>query len=601
MTRTNARVLHSKGSLRAGSRAAPVCSLALLLGATALLGGCSNLVAGSNGGAGSSSAGTASAAGAAGGAGGSTTGSAGGSSVGGASTAAPVCTAPAPGGAPIRRLTRFELNNTLRDLKLTSTTTAANQLPAELKGNGFSNDAATITATRALVDAYRSIASTLATSVTKDATALANLTTCDTKTLGEDACAQSFVKDFGQKAYRRPITDQEQAALMVAYTAGKTGATYAAGLEAVIEMALQSPQFLYRVEVGVPVPGKSVRRPTSYEMATRLSYALWGSKPDDRLLGVAAANGLDAPEQVQAQATLMLKDARAHDVLHYFTNTLYGIGGSDALVRDATAFPTYNTSLGPLFRKETETFIDDVVWNSAGDFATLWNAPYSFVNGPLAAFYGDTGVTGDAFVRVARDPARRMGLLTQASVLAATTPGARNNPVTRGKFIYEQILCGSVPSPPPSLMVKLPPEDATRTTRERFTAHRVVEPCKSCHVMLDPIGFGLENFDGVGLWRDMDNGKPVDPSGELPPSVDIAGPFPNAVGLAKKIASSEAARSCFADKWLSFAYGRVAGDGDACSKNQLESAFRASNGNIQTLLVAATQTDDFLYLPAGAP
>ena len=119
--------------------------------------------------------------------------------------------------------------------------------------------------------------------------------------------------------------------------------------------------------------------------------------------------------------------------------------------------------------------------------------------------------------------------------------------------------------------------------------------------MLDPIGFGLENFNNVGLWQDTDNGKPIDPSGEIPPGVDIAGPFANAVALAQKIATSDTARSCFADKWLSFAYGRVVTDGDACSKSQLESAFRAANGNVKALLVAATQTDDFLYLPGSAP
>ena len=511
--------------------------------------------------------------------------------------AGPVCTDPAPGPAPVRRLTRFELNNTLRDL-LGDTTRAANQLPAEIKGNGFSNDAATLTTTRQLVDAYRSIANTLAATATKDATALAKLTTCDVAAMGEDACARAFINDFGQKAYRRPLTEPESTALLTAYAAGKAGATHAAGLAAVIEAALQAPQFLYRIEVGVPVPGKSIRRPTSSEMATRLSYSLWGSLPSAPLLAVAAANGLDTPEQIKAEAEQMLQDPRAHELLHFFADTLYGIGGSDALVRDKTTFPTYDNSLGPLFRQESETFIDDVVWNGAGDFATLWNAPYSFVNGPLAAFYGDAGVTGDAFQRVPRDPARRLGLLTQASILAATTPGSSNDPVVRGKFIFQQLLCGTVPSPPVGLNVKPPAPDPTLTTRERFTAHRVMEPCKSCHTMLDPIGFGLENFDGVGLWRATDNGKPVDPSGEIPPGFDISGPFANAAGLAQKIASSGTARSCFADKWLSFAYGRVVGEGDACSKSQLESAFRAANGNIKALLVAATQTDDFLYLPA---
>jgi len=516
--------------------------------------------------------------------------------------ASPDCTNPAPGPSPIRRLTRFELNNTLHDL-LRDTTKAANVLPAEVNGNGFNNQASLLTTTRQLVEAYNAIASTVAATATKDAAVLANFSTCDAAAQGEDACAHAFVSGFGQQAYRRPLSDVESAALFTAYTAGRADSgTYAQGLASVVQMALQTPQFLYRVEVGVQVPGKSIRRLTSSEMATRLSYSLWGSMPDTSLLAVAAANGLDTADQIKAQAQQMLQNPRAREMLHYFADTLYGIGGSDALVRDKTMFPTYNEALGPLFRQESETFIDDVVWNGAGDFATLWNAPYSFVNGPLAAFYGDMGVTGDAFQRVPRDPTRRLGLLTQASVLAATTT-PRNNPVSRGKFIYEKLLCGSVQSPPSTLNVKLPPEDPTRTTRERFTAHRVMEPCKSCHTMLDPIGFGLENFNSVGLWQDIDNGKPIDASGEIPPGLDISGPFSNAVDLAKKIASSDAARSCFADKWISLAYGRsfVAGDaGEVCSKNQIESAFRAANGNVKALLVAATQTDDFLYLPAAS-
>jgi hypothetical protein len=335
-------------------------------------------------------------------------------------------------------------------------------------------------------------------------------------------------------------------------------------------------------------------------MATRLSYLLWGSMPDPRLLDVAAQNQLDTKEQVKAQAELMLQDPRAHDVVRYFTDTLYGIGGLDGLERAVEVFPTFNTSLGPLFRQETERFIEDVVWNGAGDFATLFNAPYSFVNGPLATFYGFPGVTGEAFQRVERDPTRRLGLLSHASILASTTPGSRNNPVVRGKFIYEELLCGHVPSPPVGLNVKEPPPDPTRTTRERFAAHREMEPCKSCHVMLDPIGYGLENFDGVGLWRDTENGKQIDATGELP-SLDLAGPFNGPAELAKKIAGSQDARNCFADKWLSFAYGRVPGDQDACTRSQLQSAFQAANGNVKALLLAAAQTDAFLYLPAPSP
>lgn len=528
-----------------------------------------------------------------------TAGMAGMAGAGAGGSASVQCTQPSPGPAPIRRLTRFEYNNTVRDL-LGDASFAGDRLPPELKGNGFSNDAASLTTTRVLVDAYRDIAVSLATQVTQDSAALAQLTTCDVATVGEEACARAFITDFGRKAFRRALSEPEAAALYAAYVAGKEAATHPAGLKAVIEMALQSPQFLYRIELGVPLPGTALARPTSSEMATRLSYLLWGSLPDVPLLDLAAADGLATAEQVRGQAELMLQDGKARDVVRYFTNTLYGIAGLAGLERNAEMFPSFTPSLGPLFRQETERFIADVIWNGAGDFATLFNAPYTFVNGPLAQFYGLTGVTGDDFQRVERDPTRRLGLLTHASVLAATTPGSRNNPVVRGKFIFEELFCGHVPSPPVGLNVTEPPADPSRTTRERFTVHREMDACRGCHAMLDPIGFGLENFDGVGLWRDSENGKPIDASGELP-EVDVAGPFTGPVELAQKIASSQDARACFAAKYLSFAYGRVPGEEDACSRQQLETAFLESGGNVKALLLAATQTDAFLYLPLPAP
>lgn len=528
-----------------------------------------------------------------------TGGSSSGNSGTGGTSVEPTCTGPSPGSAPIRRLTRFELNNTLRDL-LFDTSKAADALPPELRGNGFNNDAASLTTSRVLVDGYHSLATTLAKRVTQDAGTLARLSPCDVATQGEEACAQSFIADFGRKAFRRVLTDAERSSFFGVYQAGKEGTGHADGLRAVIEMALQAPQFLFRIEHGTAVPGQNLRRPTSSEMATRLAYLLWASTPDDPLLDSAEAGALDTKERVLAQATLMLEDDKARDVVRYFTNTLYGIGGLDGLERNAEAFPTYDRSLGPLFRQETEHFIDNVVWEGEGDFATLFNASYTFVNGPLAAFYGLDGVTGDGFQRVERDPTKRLGLLTHASILASTTPGSRNNPVVRGKFIAEDLFCLDVPSPPPGLNVTEPPPDPTRTTRERFIAHRDADECSGCHAMLDPIGFGLEHFDGVGLWRDTENGKPIDASGELP-DVDVAGPFDGPVELAEKIAQSQDARRCFVNRWLAFAYGRVPGDGDACTRAQLEKSFRDSDGNVKALLLAATQADAFLYLPPSTP
>jgi hypothetical protein len=509
------------------------------------------------------------------------------------------CTSPSPGASPIRRITRFEYSNTVHDL-LGDATRAGDLLPPEEKGNGFSNDASTITTTRLLVDAYRSVAHDLAHTATSTAAQLARLSNCDPAAQGEDVCATKFVDDFGPRAFRRPLESAEHDAMIGVFQANRAGATYADGIAAVIEMALQSPQFLYRVELGTPVAGTQLARPTSYEMATRLSYLLWGSMPDDKLAAAAAAGQLETKEQVLSQATVMLDDPRARDVVRYFHDTLYGINGLDGLQRDTTFFPTYTTDLAALFRQETEHFVDSVVWDGAGNFATMMNAPFTFLNGTLAKFYGVSGITGDAFQRAALDPARRAGVLTQASLLTMTTPGSHNNPVVRGKFIYTQLLCGEVPDPPPGLMVKEPEADPTRTTRERFIAHRTSASCASCHVKLDSIGFGLEHYNGVGLWQDLDNGKPIDATGHVPDG-DAAGDFNGGVELANKIAKSHDAAECYVGKWLDFAYGRLEEKGDGCTHQSLSKAFQSSGGNVKNLLLALTQTDDFLYRPGTLP
>lgn len=524
---------------------------------------------------------------------------------GGAAQPPPDCSQPAPGIAPIRRLTRFEYSNTVRDL-LGDTTQPGDLLDSEIKGNGFSNDATTLSTTRLAVDAYQSVAHDVAARATKDAATLTNTTKCDTAKMSEDACAQAFVTDFGMRAARRPLDSSESAAMLAVYKAGRTGAAYADGIAAVIEMMLQSPQFLYRPEFGTPVSGTTaVTRITGYEMATRLSYMLWGTMPDKTLFDAAKSGQLDTKEQVLAQATRMLNDSQTTDshprqVARFFHNTLFGINGIDGLQRDATVFPTYTTGLATLFRQETEQFMDYVVWSGAGDLTTIFTAPFTFLNGPLSKFYGFGNVTGDGFKMVTTDGKQRAGLLTQASILAATTPGAHNNPVVRGKFIYQKLLCGTIPDPPATLMVKEPEPDATRTTRERFEAHRADPACAGCHTRLDPIGFGLENYNGVGLWQDTDNGKAIDATGVIP-NTDAAGEFVGAIELGKKLAGSQDFQNCYVGNWLTFAYGRVETSADACNRASLQDAFKGAKGNIKQLMLSLTQTDAFLYRPAAQP
>jgi hypothetical protein len=296
----------------------------------------------------------------------------------------------------------------------------------------------------------------------------------------------------------------------------------------------------------------------------------------------------------------MLEDERAKEPLRYFHAMLFGTGGLDHLERDLESYPTFRPGMGALFRQETEAFLDDVIWNGAGDLATIFGAPYTFVNATLASFYGIAGVTGDTFQKVALDTTQRLGILTQASLLTLTTPGTRTDPVIRGKWMFTKILCGTVPDPPLDVP-KLPEPVPGQSVRDRLAAHRADDACSGCHAMMDPLGFAFENFDGVGLWRDTDQGAAIDASGEVPEGFDITGPFNGVVELAQKVAQSRDVRSCYAGRFLTFAYGRALSTEDTCSRANVETSFEQTQGNVKELLLAVTQTDGFLLRPLVAP
>jgi hypothetical protein len=223
--------------------------------------------------------------------------------------------------------------------------------------------------------------------------------------------------------------------------------------------------------------------------------------------------------------------------------------------------------------------------------ATVLTAPYTFVNGPLAEFYGITGVTGDAFQQVPVDTTKRMGLLTQASIMMITTPGNRTDPVVRGKWLYTKVLCGVVPDPPMNVPL-LPEPEPGQSVRERLAQHREDPACSGCHQLMDPVGLPFEHFDGVGQWRDTDNGAEIDVTGEIPIS-DVKGPFEGALEFAQKVAQSADARECYVGRYMTYAYGRALDDADDCSRAKAEVAFHAAEGNIKELMLAVTQTDGF--------
>lgn len=522
----------------------------------------------------------------------------GGGNAGGNAVVGAACQTKSPGPSPMRRLTRFEYNNTVRDL-LGDTTHPADAFPPEEVGNGFGNDANALSVSRLLAEQYANIAKNVADRLISDPTRYTTALGCAPAAEG-DACAQAFVERFGASAFRRPLITAEKDHLLGLY--GQVRALpldFKTGIAAVVQAVLQSPQFLYRVEFGMPLASSTgVLRLDHFEMASRLSYLLWGTLPDAVLLSAARAQQLGTPEQIRAQAERMLVDPRARDTVRYFNEMLFGLAGIERISKNPAQFPQFTSEIPALLKQETSHFLDYVIWEGAGDLKTIFTAKFSFMNATLAGYYGladrPNAPKSEAFERVDLDPSRAAGLLTQAGLMAALTPGTQTNPVLRGLFVRKHLFCSPPPPPPPALMVKEPIADATLTTRERFKAHSQDPSCYACHQLLDPVGFAFEHYDAVGRWRDTDNGKPIDSRGDLI-QTDVDGSVNDAVDLAAKLAESRQVQTCLVGQWLTYSYGRGETPEDACTRASLEQAFAQSGGRVKDLLVALTQTDAFLY------
>ncbi|MGB5809121.1 MAG: DUF1592 domain-containing protein [Polyangiales bacterium] len=500
---------------------------------------------------------------------------------------------------PIRRLTRFEYNNTVRDL-LGDDTNPADALPPEEEVAGFDNQAGAATTSDLLVEQYMKAAEDVSARAVVNLEAL--LEGCDPTSQGDDACALDFIQRWGQRAFRRPVTQDETDRLKSVFDFGMADpdlGTFEDGIKLVIEVVLQSPNFLYRPEYGSgePVEGDVVPF-TSWEMATKLSYMLWNTMPDANLFAAAENNELTTPEQIGAQASRMIADDRARDTVRNFHRQWLLLTHLESVTKDPAVYPAYSSSLRSLWQEELETFVEYVVLEGSGSLEELLTADYSFMNEQLAAFYGNDvldPVSGDAFQRVNLDPTRRAGILTSAALMATHANLNQSSPVFRGKFVREQLMCDTLPLPPNDLVIEPPELDPTKTTKEQFEEIGANPDCASCHALMNPIGFAFEHYDGVGQWRDQQNGIDIDAVGEVILTDDIDGTYDGAVELSEALANSAQVQECVASQWFRFAYNRSVTQSDSCSFEQLSERFAGSGFNVRELLLSLTQTNAFLY------
>jgi hypothetical protein len=497
----------------------------------------------------------------------------------------------AAGPIPLRRLDHREYNNTVRDL-LGDVSNPAKQFPSDHQDDfGFrraglvsSQDYSTV----------RDAAEQLAGGAN-----IATLAPC--ATLGtpaaETACARKFATDFGLRAYRRPLTTGEIDSLMMLYNDARTSmvmADYNGAIKIMLEGILQSPSFLYHWESGPDKPtveGKVVRL-SDYENASRLSYFIWGSMPDQKLFDAARAKALNTPAQLEAEAKRMLGDAKARDTVSQFLEEWMGLEAVMVRQKDLMTYPEFkDEAVKAALIEEARTFIASVVFDGDAAFSTLLTADYTYANQLVAPIYGKTAA-GMEFKQMMLDPNQRAGLFTQGGFLAATGATNGSNPVKRGRKIFEGLLCGELP-PPPANVPEPKPASAGGTTRERFAEHGVQKCAEGCHILMDPIGFAFENFDGIGKYRTMDNGGMVDAKSNF----EIDGkdqPFNGVRELAGILAKSPSAQRCFSTQFVRFAFKRKETPGDTASIDAIAAAFGKA-GNIRDLMVGVAASRSFRY------
>ena len=409
-----------------------------------------------------------------------------------------------------------------------------------------------------------------------------------TAAVGEEACAKTILSTTARRAYRRPVTPADVDALMAFYRKGRKDGTFETGVQVALERMLAGPDFLFRVEEDrVPTAGQSARV-SSLELASRLSFFLWSSIPDDTLLDVASKGLLSDPKVLEAQTLRMLRDPKAAALISNFAGQWLRLRNVPGIDRNAQLFPDFDDNLRLAMRKETELLFDTVIREDR-NVVDLLTADFTFVNERLAKHYGMKGVYGSQFRRVAITDPNRRGLLGQASILTVTSQSNRTSPVTRGKWVLENLL-GVPPPAPPANVPALEATEAKGTLRQRMEQHRKNPVCASCHNLMDPLGFAMENFDPLGQWRLQDEGRPVDTAGTMPDGSK----FDGVAGLrAALLAKSDVFVETFVEKLMVYSLGRGVEYYDAPTIRQIARAAGKQNNRFSSLILGVVKSAPF--------
>lgn len=447
------------------------------------------------------------------------------------------------------------------------------------------------------IDAYEQSARAVVAAAAAAGT-LSQWLACDPAVQGDGPCIEQVVGSFGRRAWRRPLTDEEvQRYAAVGTTAAADLGSFDSGMQEAMAALLQSPHFLYQVEVGEPDPDDaSRRRLTQYELASRMSFFLVDSVPDAELLDDADAALLATPDGIRDAAVRLLERPRARESLGSFFGEAWRLRNLDTLPKDQGTFPQWTPELAQAMRAETLALVEEIAWTQDADFREVFTADYTFANAQLGFHYGLPGAAelGDAHTMVPLDGIDgRGGVFGQAAFLSLLAHVSSTSPTLRGKFVLENVLCRVVPPPPPGVVTDLPVAEEGDTMRERLQKHQTDPACAGCHSLIDPIGFGLENYDGIGRFRTEDNGSPIDASAQIDGQS-----FEGAAGLGALVAASPDAPACLVRNLYRHATGHIETEGEEVAIVDLEAAFIESGYRMQGLLVEIVASPAFRLVAA---
>jgi len=574
-----------------------------LIAGVALLAGCEGAIGGSkmsNGSGTGASNGTGTGASSGSGTGNSTgtgTGNTTGTGSGGSGTVDPsVCTPGVPTTSQLPRLTRAEYDKTTRDL-LGLDVQPSSMLAPDTVGS----------VDQRAWDGFKTAGNSLAAQVMGSSTAKAKLLPCTTDSA---ACIQQFVTAFGQKAFRRPLTQTEITRYTNFYTNRATltqSGTFDQAVQLIVNAFLVSPSFLTKAETSEATADSSGNfQISSWEMASRLSYTLWGTMPDDTLFTAAQNNKLLDQADILAQAQRMLLDPKARTKMADF-HTAYALQGDatrwSEAAHDPQMFPSFTTAMVPELTVEAQKFFDYITFDLKGTFQDLITKPVAFVNKDLAPIYNlNPANFGTDYTLTNLDSSQRAGVFTHAGFLASYSSYNRTSPILRGAFLEKQVLCRQIPAPPPGA-ASTPLPATGNTNRDMVTAQTSADACAGCHAgIVNPAGFALEKYDSIGNWQttEKSSGANIDSTADVAiggNTVHVTGP----VDLMTAIANSSEGQNCYAQRLVTFSYERELTSQDVCTVQMLAGKMAQPGYTIIGMLTDLTQTQSFRYRAKELP